>query len=405
MNRRVGVGFCCLVVGVLCFLMTRPKRFGSPVDPSRLPAPVSVTLRQTNFPLRVFPGVGGVLLRLQDGSLWQWGGQEGIVGRKVAPEQNGTNQNWTEAFIANNHCVGVQSDGTLWEWGYCGDGQMRKKPTQVGTNTNWVSVAAGDVHAIALKKDGSIWGWGDNSSMQLGGTAKLKEPTPVQISDDRDWKAIGCGQGSHSAALRADGSMWVWGEVRDNKNGGTPSVFAKPTKVCRETNWTELKSGPILLGVAANGMWEALNSTPTPEGEREKVCNLLAGTSSALAFCGLPELFEIRDGGTLYKSPLSFDFKSSAKNDRRQVGDRRDWTYLAGHSSVFGLTADGTIWTWGAELGLAPIPDERSQVKILVAEIGKKFGMGPKSLQTVAMAPYQSEPRPLMKISVGGKVH
>jgi alpha-tubulin suppressor-like RCC1 family protein len=398
MNRRFAVALCCVVVGVLCFLTTRPKRFGSPVDPSRLPAPVSVTLRQTNFPLRVFPGVGGVLIRLQDGSLWQWGGQAGIVGRKVSPQQIGTNQNWTEAFIANNHCVGVQSDGTLWEWGYCGDGQMRKKPTQVGTNSDWVSIAAGDVHAIALKKDGTIWGWGDNASMQLGGIAKPREPTPVQINDDRDWKAIGCGQGSHSAALRADGSMWVWGEVRDNRNGGAPIVFAMPTRVCRETNWTGFKPGWILLGVAENAVWDALDSAPAPEGKREKVCRLLCGTSSALAFCGFPELFEIREGGTLFKSRLSMDFKSPPKNNWKQVGDRQDWIYLGGHSSVIGVTADGTIWTWGAELGLAPIPDQRSQVKILAAEIGKKFGMGPTSLQTQANAPYQSEPRPLMKI-------
>ena len=68
-----------------------------------------------------------------------------------------------------------RADGTLWTWGYNGDGRLgdgtnttRNVPAQMGTGTNWASVSAGYFHMLAVQSDGTLWAWGQNTYGQLG---------------------------------------------------------------------------------------------------------------------------------------------------------------------------------------------------------------------------------------------
>ncbi len=79
------------------------------------------------------------------------------------------------------------------------------------------AVSCGGSHTAVIKTDGSLWMSGnDNSWGQLGDSSSIdaKAPTaPFKALDDV--AAVSCG-GSHTAAVRTDGSLWVWG---DNKFG------------------------------------------------------------------------------------------------------------------------------------------------------------------------------------------
>ena len=94
--------------------------------------------------------------------------------------------------------------------GQYGDGKLLATPGFVATAADAVSVKAHTGHAIYLRKDGVVLGTGGNrygplSHHGLGDKADRWGP----IFDG----AVAIATGSrHSLALRADGSLWAWGE-------------------------------------------------------------------------------------------------------------------------------------------------------------------------------------------------
>ena len=85
----------------------------------RFPPPVTVSISQSNGPVRIFPaGPMGVFFILPDGSLWRWGSAgEPLSGRAAMPEQIGAGRNWVKAVGSSSRYAGLRADGTIWEWG------------------------------------------------------------------------------------------------------------------------------------------------------------------------------------------------------------------------------------------------------------------------------------------------
>ena len=72
------------------------------------------------------------------------------------------------------------------------------------------AISASGSYTVALKADGSLWTWGDNVFGQLGTGAVPSSYFPIPTGTDKDWLAISAG-GSHTVALKNDGSLWAWG--------------------------------------------------------------------------------------------------------------------------------------------------------------------------------------------------
>jgi alpha-tubulin suppressor-like RCC1 family protein len=376
---------------------------------ARKPAmnPLVVSVTQTNVLPRLFPSVGGVLLILPDGSLWSWGQAGGLRFPRVrVPRRFDGDTNWAAAFAANNHGVGIRTDGTIWEWGWSA-ARFSPAPERVDPGSNWVSITAGDAHTVALRNDGTLWGRGYNTSGQLGTGSTIVESNWVQIGQDRDWAAVRCGQGSYTYALKRDGSFWVWGQM--GMVSPQPCDIATPTQACMETNWIELTTGPgVYLRNQAGDLWYPLWKPPDPKAPANATCSLLATNTApgrfALAFCGVPKFCEIRSDGTLWEAPVTYsrshpgDVLHVRIGAWDRVGKRSDWVWIGGSGTALGVTADGTVWFWGNDVGQEPVLDFESRIKTLRAEVLKWFGFTPAGVMTSVHQSYEKEPRPLLRV-------
>jgi alpha-tubulin suppressor-like RCC1 family protein len=157
-----------------------------------------------------------------DGTVWAWGyNGDGRLGDGTkrdtvtpvpAPDLTGMT-----AVSAGTHGLALRRDGAVLAWGHNGFGQLgdnsttdRQSPVRVGGLTVAVAVAAGPYHSLALGSDGTVWAWGRNSSGQLGDGTVTDRWSPNQVAGLSNITGIACGFG-HSLALKSDGTVWAWG--------------------------------------------------------------------------------------------------------------------------------------------------------------------------------------------------
>lgn len=179
-----------------------------------------------------------VLAIKSDGTLWAWGDGEsfalgqGKAENSAVPIQVGTDTDWKEVSIGNNHVLALKNDGTLWGWGFAPYGQLLndetniRVPTRIGTDT-WTSIKAIENASYGIKADGSLWTWGDNQRNLLGldldmsevenvedGTLpNIKVPTQITAITGKVTQISGC---EKARVALVEGQIYTWG---DNSNG------------------------------------------------------------------------------------------------------------------------------------------------------------------------------------------
>ena len=115
-----------------------------------------------------------------------------------------------------SHFVGLKSDGTVWTWGYNGNGQLgtgdqtnRTEPTKTKVE-DAVDVTAGYYFTAILKKDGTVWISGDNTYGQLGDGTTTNSSEFKQVPNLTDVIQISAGSNTMHV-LKKDGTVWSWG--------------------------------------------------------------------------------------------------------------------------------------------------------------------------------------------------
>lgn len=138
-------------------------------------------------------------------------------------------------------------------WGANGSGQLGLGPgagkaslvPQSVSSAVWRSVAVGLRHTVAVRADSTLWAWGDNREGQLGDGTYVPRTTPMQIGRHHDWVRVGAGE-RHTLAIRGNGTLWAWGENAMAQLGiGTqysPGV-PMPTQVGNATSWVSVAGG------------------------------------------------------------------------------------------------------------------------------------------------------------------
>lgn len=118
-----------------------------------------------------------------------------------------------------NFGLAVDTEGNVWSWGDNSEGQLGQgnvsenpvaTPVKVKGLANVISVSAGGAHALALKADGTVWAWGNNEYDQLGVDQASPITLPRQVESLENIVGIAAGLESN-LALATDGQVWAWG--------------------------------------------------------------------------------------------------------------------------------------------------------------------------------------------------
>jgi alpha-tubulin suppressor-like RCC1 family protein len=277
--------------------------------------------------ISVYAGMGTSFAIKADGSLWGWGengsdNQLGIGDWTISyinhPTRIGTDNDWINVSSGESHHMAIKADGSLWAWGVEHNGEFGngKKswnfgvPTQIGTDTDWVKVSAGGGHTLAIKADGSLWAWGENTFGQVGDGTTIGKFVPTRIGTDTDWVIIGSGR-YHSMAMKTDGSLWGWGHDGSGELGdGDFHEKHIPTRIGIDTDWVSMNAGgDNSFAIKADG---------------------------SLWGWGYNDHGEVGDGT-----------EDQNRHIPTRIGTDIDWvtTFTTSHTVAIG--ADGSLWTWG----------------------------------------------------------
>lgn len=291
-----------------------------------------------------------------DNTLWGYGtNRYGELGDNTVTGRNsfvkiGTNT-WTDFDIAF-HSMAVRSDGTLWGWGYNGGGAVgdntiinRSSPVQIGTGTTWRQVTVGGGtgpvgHTGAVKTDNTLWMWGSNTYGQLGQNNTTNRSSPVQVGTGTDWSAVMCGGSFNTFAIKTDGSLWAWGANTIGLIGG--EFGNAGTIAMLGTGDYTNRSSPVQI--ATGSSWTknvfAANSTQFAIDNSKNIQFWGNGYETGNGYNNITASF----------SPVLID----SVNNFVKVRSFQNVNAIYGYNGPLAVAykSDGTIWNWGATLGV-----------------------------------------------------
>ena len=233
------------------------------------------------------------------------------------------------------HTLIIKDDGSLWAFGANDSGEVgiggtqhQYDPIRIGTVNDWVKVFAGTGNtSFAIKANGTLWVWGNGVSGNLGQGNQSNKYVPTQLGTSTDWDYIASGSGT--IARKNDGTLWGWGSnIYGQLNLGTNSLQLTPVQISIQTDWNKIVGGDNHF--------------------------LLLKNNGTLWASGLNDFGQIGDGTTTNK--LNFT----------QIGTDTDWVEIAAEfKHSLAIKANGTLWGWGSNINnLLGLPSNISNVTV-----------------------------------------
>ena len=172
-------------------------------------------------------------------------------------------------------------------------------------------------HTVAVRNDGSVWVWGDGIFGQLGDGTTSPSSVPVLVETISNVVAASAG-GFHTIALKSDGTVWGWGSTRYGQLG-----IEDPTAVQR-TRPVRVQGLSNVVAVSAGGTH-----------------NLALKSDGTVWAWGTNNNGQAGDGtvSEFVYAPVRVQGLSNVK------------AVSAGNGYSLAVTQDGTLWGWGSNYG------------------------------------------------------
>ena len=378
------------------------------------PVKVFENVRSANF------GDVYILIVKADDSLWvrgQYSNNQGTLHFDDRSCRIMSHVREADASLLRNDAV-IRTDGSLWmrgsnQYGNIGDGTTNyasyfQKIMDSGT-VNSVYLENG--RSSAVLQDGSLWMWGKNGdyNLSLAGASEQQQPTPILvfasedmaqaepwvIDDqygvipfwDNDSPVVSCSiGGSRTAAVKADGSLWCWGNYVPTDNYlMTPSFETKtiPTFVMNDIVKASVRGDHLRALQNDGALWEYTGSI-WPSACLDNVRDIYeAGDNIGYSYYAT-----LQDNGELWMSGLnSFGqvgngIIGGAVNDLEPVLEDlpRVEDVSLGYGMSAAITENGDLYTWGknnyGQVGNGTTENQASPVKIMSDVIKVSIGDG-----------------------------
>lgn len=310
-----------------------------------------------------------------NGEFYAWGlnasGTLGTDDLRVLTQPMRVSTGWKNLDGGEWTAVGVKTNGSLWAWGMrtnlyqvrgTDDPMDYATPQILRPGEVWIAASAGHVHNVALRADGSLWSWGENYLGELGrgtGGEGHGDVIPGRIGRGTDWRAVSVGY-RHNLALKEDGSLWAWGRNTEwqlgiGRDADGNTVHDRPARVGAATRWSAVAAGMYFSAALKRdgSLWAwgaSTYDTPT----------LIDAGRWVQISAEYRQVTAVRSDGTLWR--LRAPPVVARVSIERIASGTSSWVQgVSENDSTTALKADGTIWAWGrnnvGQLGLGSYGD------------------------------------------------
>lgn len=263
----------------------------------------------------------------------------------------------TSKIVSGENFVALlKQDGTVWTWGNNTYGQLGNgkaenvnvtEPVQVlgiggsGYLNDIIDISAGQYFVVALRRNGEVVTWGRNEIGELGTTVDIAT-TPMNVREKSGNILVGAVKVTagklNGAALKADGTVWVWGSNANSQLGQGNKI-------------NSTYAIPVLAPIGTTYL--------------NNIKDIQAGNNFFISLTNDGEIYSWGIGG----SGQLGNGATSEKNIAVKAKDLANIQKIAvGNDFVIALISDGRVYTWGyggaGRLGNGSTSNQSSPVQV-----------------------------------------